>query len=295
MRALHEVHVGVRTIGEQRAGRGREGDPCRVRRPLELADAAAGITRHLDGAGGRGVPLGRGGVHDPELALLEVALDDLVVAVLVLPVLARLRLRYGGGERDGPPVLRPVERVDVRAVRGQGPGFAAPRGDEPDLACIGLGRGRLLLLRVRVLRRRHSVALGQERDPAAVGRPLRTRGRLPATRELDRFARGHVGQEELGDVGVLLPVRLLPLVDDGAAVGRDSRVAHAHQREGLVEGGGSRNHRAGRYGDQDGGGEQRWAHGGLPSRRTIIGRFLSATIGGRCLPLGGNSVVILAS
>src|SRR5437762_13957145 len=74
--------------------------------------------------------LRRGDVAEPQLVLLVVLLEDLVVAVFLLAILHGLRFRSGGREGEALPVGGPAVRIDVRAVPGEHPRFAAEGGDD---------------------------------------------------------------------------------------------------------------------------------------------------------------------
>ena len=81
-------------------------------------------------------------VDRPEVGVLVVAADDLVVAEVLLAIFLKLGWRIGRGECDRLAVPRPQETGDRRLRFGQLDRFAAVRPDREDLVPIADARAR---------------------------------------------------------------------------------------------------------------------------------------------------------
>jgi hypothetical protein len=82
-----------------------------------------------------------------------------------------------------------------------------------------------------------AVAVGDERDPLAVGRPRRLHARSARVGQLPRLPRRRVSKPDLGFVGVLVPVRLSNRERHVLAARRDRRRGDALEIDQIVDGG----------------------------------------------------------
>ena len=192
--------------------------------------SASGLGSFLGSIGNLG-----GKFEQPQVIHRVIAADDFEVAVLLLAIFARLGVGAGGREGDGAAVGRPGDRADAVLFGGQLRGLAAGGRDQVDLAL--------------------AVAVGDEREAARIGRPLRAAGDfLPLVSWYRSPVDGMAIQICVYEI-VLVPVGLLHGVRDEAAVGRDLRAGHGLHAERFLDGGNCGAGRAGGGAKQESDGE----------------------------------------
>ena len=160
-----------------------------ARAPGVRSGSLLGLAFFLFHFRGRGGVAGEGGRQiegeDRVAAFGGAILHDIFPLFLVV-VFLRLAPGLARGEVDGLRIGRPGERVDVFFSLRHGEGFAAVGRDQIDLAGgfvfrVGIRIGVAAFLG-------GGLALGEEGDPAAVGRPLRF-GVVAGLRQLNRASR----------------------------------------------------------------------------------------------------------
>ncbi len=185
-----------------------ERDLASVGRPVETADHEGSLRQ-----------LARGRPAEVEQVQVRVALILIFQLDVTPPLLAFLH-RFGDGilhrERHLFAGWRPRERIHAVLGAGQTLGFAAAERNAIQLAL--------------------AVAVRDEREPCAVGRPRRLHARLARIGDLARLAGCGVADPDLGFVGVLVPVGLADRERHLPAIGRDGRRADALQVDQVVDG-----------------------------------------------------------
>ncbi len=203
-----------------------EHDGAAVGRPLEATDDECARRERL----GRNRAARRGRQRQQvEVGHPPILVFDAEVAELLLALLDAVGHGVGHGVDDARPVRSPGKAVDALVTARQPLGFAAADVQAVELA--------------------PAVAIRDESEPAAVGRPRRLQTRLRRAGQLARL--GRRPEPDFGLELVVVPVGFADGVGHRAAVGRDDRIADAFEVEEVVNAGSgalSRRRRNGRGG-----------------------------------------------
>ena len=180
---------------------------------------------------------GGGDVEGEEsVAALGGAVLHDILPLLFVGVFLGLGPRVARGEVEGVRVGGPGVGVDFFFAGGERNGLAAGGRDQIDLGGLSfIVFGFFLGVVVVGIFFGGGLALGEEGDPAAVGRPFGF-GVVAGLRELDERFDVVAVEPEVGAEDFLVPVGAVGFDDDGVAVGRKGDVAIAHGVEEFVEG-----------------------------------------------------------
>src|SRR5579862_809624 len=180
---------------------------------------------------------------EDHIAAFIAAVADRVFPFLLVIVVLLFGPGLAGREQNGFRIRGPGKGVYFFVTRGDGKGLAAVGRNQKELGDVLvftfvfiLARFSFVVARVGAIAGFGRIAFGKERDPLAIGRPLR-RSVVARLRQLRQGAAGSRGsiEPQVFAVNLLLPVGARGLNDHGGAVRRDRHRRKTHRVKEFVE------------------------------------------------------------